>query len=63
MSRPDLNLCFAQAAAIGFIPVAIHFDLFTLLVKIGSPATAEELLVIYQSGRHGVPSPSPLSEQ
>ncbi len=28
----------------GFVPVAIHFDLFPTLVKIGTSATAEELM-------------------
>ncbi|KAJ9244202.1 hypothetical protein DTO169E5_1807 [Paecilomyces variotii] len=32
------------AAALGFVPVAIHFDLFGALVRIGRPATAEEIL-------------------
>ncbi|KAJ9292727.1 hypothetical protein DTO271G3_8541 [Paecilomyces variotii] len=33
-----------SAAALGFVPVAIHFDLFGALVRIGRPATAEEIL-------------------
>jgi hypothetical protein len=28
---------------LGFVPVAIHFDLFDILVTLSSPATAEEV--------------------
>ncbi|KAJ6089300.1 hypothetical protein N7467_004516 [Penicillium canescens] len=30
-------------ASLGFVPVAIHFDLFEILVSLGSPATAEKV--------------------
>ncbi|KAI9848029.1 MAG: hypothetical protein M1837_001131 [Sclerophora amabilis] len=41
------------AAALGFVPVAIHFDLFPILVEIGPSATAEELTEAYNEGRDG----------
>ncbi|GAT20336.1 O-methyltransferase [Aspergillus luchuensis] len=32
-----------MAPSLGFVPIAVHFDLFGCLQDIGKPATAEEL--------------------
>ncbi|KAJ5429060.1 O-methyltransferase family 2 [Penicillium cf. griseofulvum] len=45
-------------ASLGFVPVAIHFDLFNILVVHGGPATADEVSAICNSrikarGGHG----------
>jgi hypothetical protein len=33
-----------QPAAVGFVPVAIHFELFQTLVKIGKPLSVPEIV-------------------
>lgn len=32
-----------QTASLSFIPVAVYFDLFSILVKIGKPATSQQI--------------------
>lgn len=40
-----------QAPSLGFVPVAIHFDLFGSLVRRGGPATAEDIANAYNAAR------------
>ncbi|RAL07122.1 putative O-methyltransferase [Aspergillus homomorphus CBS 101889] len=40
-----------SAAALGFVPVAVHFRIFDLLVAIGKPATGREVLAEYQQSQ------------
>lgn len=37
------SLTREQPASLGFVPVAVHFDLFGTLTAHGGPATAEEI--------------------
>lgn len=40
-----------KVAALGFVPVAVHFDLFDTLAKIEGPASGEDVLVAYRSSK------------
>ncbi|KAL4792779.1 S-adenosyl-L-methionine-dependent methyltransferase [Aspergillus venezuelensis] len=53
MSSPATGALLAKtltsSAALGFVPVAAHFNLFKLLADIGKPATGEEIQSLYES--------------
>ncbi|PYI32136.1 O-methyltransferase [Aspergillus indologenus CBS 114.80] len=42
-----------SVAALGFVPVAIKFGLFDILVEIGKPAHGKEVLMAYQHSANG----------
>ncbi|RAH86728.1 putative O-methyltransferase [Aspergillus japonicus CBS 114.51] len=42
-----------SVAALGFVPVAIKFGLFDILVEIGKPAQGKEVLMAYQHSANG----------
>lgn len=42
-----LTMAILQAPALGFVPVAVHFQLFDCLQAIGKPATAQEVYDIH----------------
>ncbi|KAL4983009.1 S-adenosyl-L-methionine-dependent methyltransferase [Aspergillus falconensis] len=53
MSSPATGALLAKtltsAAALGFAPVAVRFNLFTIVANINRPATGEEVQVLYKS--------------
>lgn len=40
-----------KVAALGFVPVAVHFNLFDILAEIEGPATGEDVLAAYRSSK------------
>ncbi|KAL3432922.1 hypothetical protein BDV09DRAFT_197337 [Aspergillus tetrazonus] len=53
MSSPATGALLAKtltpAAALGFVPVAVRFDLFNILARMDRPATGEEVQALYKS--------------
>ncbi|KAL4769841.1 S-adenosyl-L-methionine-dependent methyltransferase [Aspergillus nidulans var. acristatus] len=53
MSSPATGALLAKtltpAAALGFVPVAVRFDLFNILARIDRPATGDEVQALYKS--------------